>query len=678
MLYYVKTGEFVDINIKYAEVASLLQLRNRIAVSKEVVDCDCSELKPCRVYRKIQELPQSHFLRMQLDGIESEYLSNSKYHRAVVVERTDSMIGVKFVEDVPSGEYFALFSKRNKHITDGTVDRIDGKIVYIRLREYFVEEDVIYVCSDRCEIFYKYMRWSLINLAFPKYFQSQSPGALAGMHLPTENSEEPLTADCSVNSEGCSIFSGDDILKIERDCKDLSENDFLDEEFSSCRGIDREISFSGESLIKDFQSEENDHLEGTEVDSSMIDEISNLSSIELSSIEAPIGDNFKSSQISSVNINSKLMNSSSLEVRPKRQKVAFNHEDVPFLANASTDSLPFTASEESIKTQVSIPSLYKDEFGRLNEGQQAALIKALNCKYFNTVHGMPGTGKTTLISLLIKILAYYGKKILVICYTHMAIENIIKKIGSTPYYRANWPINEKEKFKESVASAKVVFGTCFCFGDPVFIQNKFNFCIIDEGSQMHLLLALIPISLSERVCVVGDHLQLKPLAKSNKEMGISIFNHLMEGCSVLRKQYRMNSGIMRLSNILFYNQQLVNGRNLKAVSNKPAVEFVDTDCTKLKDAVTALRPCTILCYFNSTVKEVKRMTNYVVTTIDRFQGSEDDRIAVVFDPVTPCCVMESRERLNVALTRARDYLCLIGSRSRMEEIEVLKELLNIL
>lgn len=320
--------------------------------------------------------------------------------------------------------------------------------------------------------------------------------------------------------------------------------------------------------------------------------------------------------------------------------------------------------------------MHKEEFGRLNDGQRWAIIKALNCTYFSAVHGMPGTGKSTLISLLIKILAFHGKKVLVICYTHFAIDNIIKKLGGLRYYRANRV--EREDFREAIASSQVVLGTGFCFGDPVFVASRFDFCIIDEGSQMHLLLALIPMPLSERVCVVGDHLQLKPLAKRSGAMRHSIFEHLMGGCSILRKQYRMNDEIMRLSNTLFYGQQLVSGRGSDCMARGPSVVFIDTDHTTYKEAVRSFKSCTILCYFNSTVRELKMLTACHVTTIDRFQGSEDSRVAVVFELVKPCEVIESRERLNVALTRARDHLVLVGSRSAMAGIGVLKELLDIL
>jgi superfamily I DNA and/or RNA helicase len=67
-----------------------------------------------------------------------------------------------------------------------------------------------------------------------------------------------------------------------------------------------------------------------------------------------------------------------------------------------------------------------------------------------------------------------------------------------------------------------------------------------------------------------------------------------------------------------------------------------------------------------------------VETVDRFQGSEDDKVVVIFDPVSKCDVMESSERLNVALTRARKELVLVGNREKMMEIDILRSLLNII
>lgn len=68
------------------------------------------------------------------------------------------------------------------------------RIVHVKLREQLSSDRVVYACADRCDLFYRYMRWSLIYLAYPKYFQSCNPGALRGVRLPNEGSPVALPA----------------------------------------------------------------------------------------------------------------------------------------------------------------------------------------------------------------------------------------------------------------------------------------------------------------------------------------------------------------------------------------------------------------------------------------------------------------------------------------------------
>ena len=59
---------------------------------------------------------------------------------------------------------------------------------------------------------------------------------------------------------------------------------------------------------------------------------------------------------------------------------------------------------------------------------------------------------------------------------------------------------------------------------------KFDYCIMDEASQISEPLAIGPIVLAEKFVMIGDYLQLNPLVKSSlaekKGMGISLFEKL--------------------------------------------------------------------------------------------------------------------------------------------------------
>ena len=60
----------------------------------------------------------------------------------------------------------------------------------------------------------------------------------------------------------------------------------------------------------------------------------------------------------------------------------------------------------------------------------------MKAKDYNIVLGMPGTGKTYVIVLLLRILIERGEKILLSTYTHSAIDGILKRfVEKYPTYK---------------------------------------------------------------------------------------------------------------------------------------------------------------------------------------------------------------------------------------------------
>ena len=64
----------------------------------------------------------------------------------------------------------------------------------------------------------------------------------------------------------------------------------------------------------------------------------------------------------------------------------------------------------------------------MNTDQRKAVSKALCAHHYALVLGMPGTGKTTTISCLVRVLVASGKSVLLTSYTHTAVDNILLKL----------------------------------------------------------------------------------------------------------------------------------------------------------------------------------------------------------------------------------------------------------
>ena len=93
---------------------------------------------------------------------------------------------------------------------------------------------------------------------------------------------------------------------------------------------------------------------------------------------------------------------------------------------------------------------------------------------------------------------------------------------------------------------------------PLLAGQHFDVVIVDEAGQISQPAILGAMMAADSFVLVGDHLQLPPLVKSevaeDAGYGISMLMHLAEGfpesVAKLTMQYRMNEEICHLSNII--------------------------------------------------------------------------------------------------------------------------------
>lgn len=96
------------------------------------------------------------------------------------------------------------------------------------------------------------------------------------------------------------------------------------------------------------------------------------------------------------------------------------------------------------------------------------------------------------------------------------------------------------------------------------IPSDFGVIIVDEASQCLEPLCISVLEKGKKFVLIGDYQQLQPLVKSpeaaEKGMSVSLFERLChkypDVTTPLKKQYRMCSDIMALSNSLVYEGML--------------------------------------------------------------------------------------------------------------------------
>ncbi|OAQ73999.2 DNA replication helicase Dna2 [Pochonia chlamydosporia 170] len=219
----------------------------------------------------------------------------------------------------------------------------------------------------------------------------------------------------------------------------------------------------------------------------------------------------------------------------------------------------------------------------LNVDQKRAIEKVMSTQDYSLVLGMPGTGKTTTIAHIIRALVSQGKTVLLTSHTHTAVDNILLKLAADriPILRlgapakvhpevqdfahlAGQPKKNFDEIKEAWHGTPVVATTCLGINHPVFLERSFDYCIVDEASQITLPICAGPIRMARSFVLVGDHNQLPPVVRNEdaREGGldVSLFKLLSdthpEAVVNLEHQYRMCEDIMTLSNTLIYEGKL--------------------------------------------------------------------------------------------------------------------------
>lgn len=276
---------------------------------------------------------------------------------------------------------------------------------------------------------------------------------------------------------------------------------------------------------------------------------------------------------------------------------------------------------------------------------------------------------------------------------------------------------------EQFEKAQVICCTPVVSANRMMRDKQFTTVFIDEAAQALEPMCWIPISRSNRVIFAGDHFQLPPTVKSKKAeaegLSETLFEQAMqiEGISVmLKKQYRMHEHIMNFSNQQFYKGNLQADETVKHALLDTAEEtnflnsalsFIDTagcgfneiinpeslSIANPEEAVLLLKHLRLLlseyAEKNASGKLVsvgiispyKEQVQYltqliaaddelqhlpakiVVKTVDGFQGQERNIIYISLvrsNDKMEIGFLNDIRRMNVALTRARERLVVIG------------------
>jgi ATP-dependent RNA/DNA helicase IGHMBP2 len=284
-----------------------------------------------------------------------------------------------------------------------------------------------------------------------------------------------------------------------------------------------------------------------------------------------------------------------------------------------------------------------------------------------------------------------------------------------------------------ISKSQVIASTLVGANSYALKGKKFRTVFIDEAAQALEPASWIPIIKAERVVFAGDHCQLPPTIKSIEAaragLDVTLFEKAIKRSKadvMLTEQYRMNKQIMEFPSRVFYNNQLIANAgvvNAQIFPEDLPVEFVDTAGTGFFEQVDEESFSTynkeeanlLVRHFSDYIRHLEAMdilknvqnigiispykaqvsllqdalkngqvedhvlTRLSINTVDSFQGQERDIIymsLVRSNEKGEIGFLSDIRRMNVAMTRARKKLVIIGDSSTICSLPFYDKLLD--
>lgn len=289
------------------------------------------------------------------------------------------------------------------------------------------------------------------------------------------------------------------------------------------------------------------------------------------------------------------------------------------------------------------------------------------------------------------------------------------------------------RIHESLFSeARVVACTLTGAANKLLFRQHFATLFIDEAAQALEAACWIAIRKAGRVILAGDHCQLPPIVTCHEAMKGGLAQTLMqkiatnkpECVSLLNIQYRMNDAIMRFSSQWFYHNSLQSAPEVKyrgildydtpiewinTETSDAEEEFVEYSYGRINKAEAELTLKHLETYLNKIGKQrileeridiglispyqaqvqylrrqIKKRSFFTpyrklitIDTVDGFQGQERDIIVISLvrsNDKGSIGFLNDLRRMNVAITRARMKLIILGNAATLTHNTFYKQL----
>ncbi|CAI2368332.1 unnamed protein product [Moneuplotes crassus] len=256
------------------------------------------------------------------------------------------------------------------------------------------------------------------------------------------------------------------------------------------------------------------------------------------------------------------------------------------IQNNISELLEIQEQEKSQQIVNKYPSVCKG----LDQVQKEALSKSLECKYFHLVNGGPGTGKTTVLLKLLKVLKKEKKKVLLVSHSNSVLDDLLGKVQKEgiSFKRIAFSSSQvhpdilgntitPNSFEEYYDIMEVMEQNLFAT-NAIGVTNKliallkpFEYVIFDGANKICEPEALSSILVAQKFIMFGDYHVEGPETWGEDQLEVNfsmslfqrLFNQYYSCATILNQQYQGNEQINEFLNKEFYFDSLRIEESLK-------------------------------------------------------------------------------------------------------------------
>lgn len=297
-----------------------------------------------------------------------------------------------------------------------------------------------------------------------------------------------------------------------------------------------------------------------------------------------------------------------------------------------------------------------------------------------------------------------------------------RHFGKEERNQRNLLLNEVKKIRTEIKNirtyfndilfekAQVVLGTPIGLNDSLPSKISFDTLFIDEAGQTLEPLAWLIFPYASKWVLAGDPFQLPPTVLSQEANRLGFSQSILEqaikhtnSVHFLDTQYRMRKSIADFSSDHFYGNKLLTPTHLLDINEH--ILFIDTAGTGFEEATGEdgfslmnqgelnminnylinsninINTSTFISPYSAQIELAKKTfpKELTIRTIDSFQGQESETIIISLvrsNTEAEIGFLKDYRRMNVALTRAKEKLIIIGDSSTLGQDIFYERLLN--